>query len=369
MRQLKTGGKLQEHGIIFTRLPNGDGRYSICIMADGQRVHRVVGNESDGTTREQAFEFISKVKMEAKEQRLNLPKGRKTQMSFKEAAIKYLERLRDERDYKCKERRIRLHLMPFFKTFTLSKISPFDVERYKKKRLTDALKIRRKGLTSQATVNRELAILSHLFNKSVEWGWIEKIPCRVKKYKEDNQRTTYLTAEQIQRVLEIAKEDQNQHIYSYMFIALNTAMRHMEILSLKKEDIDFNRMVIQIREAKAGAREQPMSNELAEFLREYTSWHKGTFLFPSPKSCTGYLKEIRKPFARVIETAGLDPKEVVRHTLRHTVITHLVQAGVDLPTVKRISGHKTLIMVERYSHQNNEHIQSAFDRLKLRVGG
>jgi len=28
-------------------------------------------------------------------------------------------------------------------------------------------------------------------------------------------------------------------------------------------------------------------------------------------------------------------------------ITHLVQAGVDLPTVKRISGNKTMIMVER----------------------
>ncbi|MEZ4575790.1 MAG: tyrosine-type recombinase/integrase, partial [Vampirovibrionales bacterium] len=47
------------------------------------------------------------------------------------------------------------------------------------------------------------------------------------------------------------------------------------------------------------------------------------------------------------------------NTLRHTAITHLVQAGIDLPTVKRISGHKTLRMVERYSHQNGEHIQAA----------
>ena len=39
-----------------------------------------------------------------------------------------------------------------------------------------------------------------------------------------------------------------------------------------------------------------------------------------------------------------------------TAITHLVQAGVDLPAVKRISGHKTLIMAERYTHQNGEHM-------------
>jgi site-specific recombinase XerD len=68
---------------------------------------------------------------------------------------------------------------------------------------------------------------------------------------------------------------------------------------------------------------------------------------------------IEKSFRRVVRAAGLDPKIVVRHTLRHTAITHLVQAGVDLPTVKRISGHKTLIMIERYAHQNNAHPASS----------
>jgi site-specific recombinase XerD len=75
---------------------------------------------------------------------------------------------------------------------------------------------------------------------------------------------------------------------------------------------------------------------------------------------------IEKPFRRVVEAAGLDPKQIVRHTLRHTAITHLVQAGIDLPTVKRISGHKTLQMVERYSHQNGTHIQAAMDKLEQR---
>lgn len=42
------------------------------------------------------------------------------------------------------------------------------------------------------------------------------------------------------------------------------------------------------------------------------------------------------------------------------------QAGVDLPTVKRISGHKTLQMVERYSHQNGAHIQAEMDKLDQR---
>ena len=39
---------------------------------------------------------------------------------------------------------------------------------------------------------------------------------------------------------------------------------------------------------------------------------------------------------------------------------------MDLPTVKRISGHKTLAMVERYAHANGEHIQAAMDKLEKR---
>ena len=60
-------------------------------------------------------------------------------------------------------------------------------------------------------------------------------------------------------------------------------------------------------------------------------------------------------------------RRITRHTLRHTAITHLVQAGVDLPTVQRVSGHKTLQMVCRYSHQNQQHVQAALTKLDDRI--
>jgi site-specific recombinase XerD len=76
--------------------------------------------------------------------------------------------------------------------------------------------------------------------------------------------------------------------------------------------------------------------------------------------------DIRKAFRRAVIAAGLDPDKIVRHTLRHTAITHMVQAAVDLPTVKVFSGHKTLAMVERYSHANAAHVQGALDKLEAR---
>jgi hypothetical protein len=73
---------------------------------------------------------------------------------------------------------------------------------------------------------------------------------------------------------------------------------------------------------------------------------------------------IQKPFRRVVVAAGLDPQDA--HPPHAAACRHLVQAGVDLPNVQRISGHKTLQMAVRYSHQNGEHIRTAMDKLESR---
>jgi integrase len=365
MRNLKTGEILNEHGILFERLSNGDGRYTVNIMVDAQRIHRVIGKESDGTTRTQAEEFIEKAKQDAKAGRLNLPKGRKLILNFKEAAEKYLEKLKIEggRNLKAKSSQLSQHLTPFFGEMPLSKISSFDVERYKK--------MRQEKPAKRTTINRELAILSHLFNKAIEWDWIDKRPAKIARFKEDQGRTVYLTTEQVTRLIEAAKQDQNPQVYLFITIGLGTSMRPMEILSIKLENIDLNRYVIYIPQAKAGAREQPVTAHLAEVLKKHLANVEADqiWLFPSAKTKTKHTVNIKKSYRRVVEAAGLDPTQIVRHTLRHTAITHLVQAGVDLPTVRRISGHKTLRMVERYSHQNGAHIQKAMDKLQQSYHG
>ena len=115
MRKLLPGQTLVEHGITFERTSNGDGVFTVGIMVHGQRIHRVVGRESDGTTRTQAEEFIEKVRSDAKNDRLALPKGRKVALSFREAARRYLERLEEGggKDLKMKRQRLELHLLRF----------------------------------------------------------------------------------------------------------------------------------------------------------------------------------------------------------------------------------------------------------------
>jgi len=362
IRKTKSGETINEHGITFFRQSDGDGRYTVNIMVDGQRIHRVIGRESEGTTRKQAEDYIEKVRTEARQGRLNLPRGRKLTLGFASAADKYIDTLTLEggKDIKSKSMRLKHHLKPFFADKPLAKISTFDIERYKKHRLDEN--------AAAGTINRELAALSHLLSKSVEWKWINHKPATIKRLKEGSGRITYLTTEQIDRLINAAISDRFPQLYPFIVIGLETSLRRSEILSIRIEDIDIDRRVIYIPQSKTGAREQPITAHLANFLQGYIDAAPDgqEWFFPSAKSKTGHTVNIEKPWKRVVLAAELDPTQVVRHTLRHTAITHLVQAGVDLPTVKRISGHKTLSMVERYSHQNGEHIRSAMDKLDLR---
>ena len=364
LKALSAGDRDTENGITFERLANGNGVYSVNIMVDRQRIHRVIGRESDGTTRTQCEVFIESTRTAAREDRLALPKGRKVALSFADAGKNYIAKLKEEggKSINRKERQLELHLNPFFGSTPLPKVSSFDIARYRKQRVAAG--------AAEATINRELAVVSHLFNKAVEWGWMAHRPAKVVRFKEDKGRIVYLTPEQCQRVLDAALGDLSPHIYPFTKIALSTSMRMSEILRMEREHVDIERKRIFIPSAKAGARDQPITSELAVFLKKHMEGlPKGSkWLFPSVASKTEHLVTIRKAHRRVVKAAGLDPDVVVRHTFRHTAITHLVQSGVDLPTVQKISGHKTLAMVGRYSHANGTHIDAAMDKLEARMG-
>ena len=139
IRKLRPGQKVAEHGITVERLGTGDLRYSVNIMVDGKRVHRVIGRDSEGVTRTQCEEFIEQARTDARAARLNLPKGRKLALTFSAASEDYMKRLEqsDGKNLPIKRRQLRMYLKPFFGIMRLDAITPFTIEKYKRQRLDD----------------------------------------------------------------------------------------------------------------------------------------------------------------------------------------------------------------------------------------
>jgi integrase len=359
IRRLRPGERIAEHGIIAERLADGDLRYSVNVMVDGERIHRAIGLESDRVTRTQCEEFIEAKRTEARAGRLALPKGRKLALTFAVAAERYVERLEDGggKNLPIKRRQLRMYLSPYFGVQRLDSVTEFTVEKYKKKRLEEG--------AAPATVNRELATLSHLFYSAVEWRWLDRVPVRLGKRKlaESPGRIIALTDEQCVALLRAAMAGPNPDCWLFVAFGLNTAMRHDEIICARWDRLDLPNRRLFIPDAKAGQREQPITPELAENLaRERDNRDDRTgWIFPSPHkdSKTGHVARMDRPFRDAVIRAGLDPTQVTPHVMRHTAVTKLVQSGVDLPTIQRISGHKTIAMVLRYVHVHGQHIDRA----------
>jgi integrase len=361
IRRLKVGEKITEHGITVERLADGDLRYSVNVMVDGKRIHRVVGKESDGVTRTQCEDFISTAQADARAGRLSLPKGRKLPLTVARAADDYVSRLEQTggRNIKVKCQHLRMHVKPFFGAMRLDAITTFPIERYKKQRKGES--------AAAATINRELATLSHLLSKALEWGWIDRIPVRPRQLPEGDGRITTLTDDEYDRLMQTAIAGSDPDLWLFTAIAASTSMRHSEILRARWDHLDLANRRLFIPRAKAGAREQPITASLADTLareREMRDDKEG-WIFPSrySNSTLGHRESMEHSFRIAVVRAGLDPTIVTPHVLRHTAITKLVQAGVDLPTIQRISGHRTIKMVLRYSHVHGQHIDQAISAL------
>jgi integrase len=250
-----------------------------------------------------------------------------------------------------------MYLVPYFGAQRLDAITGFTVEKYKKQRLDQG--------ASPATVNRELATLSHLFYSAVEWRWLDRVPVRLGKRKlaESPGRIIALTDAECDALMRAAIAGANPYCWLFVAFGLNTAMRHDEIMCTRWEQLDLTNRRLFIPDAKAGQREQPITPELAEILareRDMREDREG-WIFPSPHadSKRGHAANMGRPFKDAVVRAGLDPVAITPHVMRHTAITKLVQAGVDLPTIQRISGQKTLAMVLRYFHVHGQHIDQA----------
>ncbi len=243
------------------------------------------------------------------------------------------------------------NLKPFFAGKYLHEITPLDMEKYKRKRQRQV---------SNATVNREVACLKHIFTKAIEWGMVQKNPGKkVKLLRERNTRLRYLDEKEIGRLYDAGAE----HLKPIVIVALNTGMRKEEILSLKWKDVDYRIRTISILDTKNGeSREIPM-NDIVH--RTLLAVRKADSPWVFCKKSGERYGNVRKAFEGARKRAGI--VDFRFHDLRHTFASHLVMAGVDLRTVQELLGHKSFEMTLRYAHLSPEHKKAALDILCKRL--
>jgi integrase len=255
----------------------------------------------------------------------------------------------------------------------------------------------KKGGMQPRSINRDVQRLQSVLSRAREWGVLNSSPLAgLRPLKADKTgRVRFLTAEEegaLRKALETREDGLRQararfnawrvardkkplperegdyldHLRPLVMLALNTGLRRGELLGLTWGSVNFSDKILTVTAATAKSghtRRVPLNREALEVL---TAWHarqgkpkSDAFVFPGHDG--ERMTRIDSSWESLMKAAKL--KNFRLHDCRHHFASKLVQAGVDLYTVKELLGHSEIAMTERYSHLKPENLRAAVERI------
>jgi len=251
---------------------------------------------------------------------------------------------------------------------TLNRVTPTILVECRKK-LSEGITTR-KNKRSGSTVNRYIAALSAAYGVAVnEWHWIAENPVlRIKKEKENPSRVRFLSADERTALLETCKGSRHDGLYLITLIALSTGMRQAEIMTVKWDQVNFERRTITLFKTKnKEIRVVPIVGIAATQLKAFGKIRdlKNPFVFTGKNDANALFP--RKAWEDAIKDANI--KDFHFHDCRHSAASELAMNGASLHEIAAVLGHKTLAMVQRYAHLSEQHTMSVVERMNNAVFG
>lgn len=215
-----------------------------------------------------------------------------------------------------------------------------------------------------STYNVHAAALRFLYSFTLERpeevAWVGQMKVR-------HHPPVILSVQEVERLLDALGSLRMQSI---VMTAYGCGLRVSEVVQLRVEDIDSDRMVIHVCRGKGDRdRYTMLPKRLLELLRAYWKQERlpGPDLFPGRKPGTVLRrKTVNLAMKEAAATAKLK-KRISPHSLRHAFATHLLETGTDLRTLQVLLGHKSIRTTAKYAQVSPAMIRktkSPADRLR-----
>jgi integrase len=188
----------------------------------------------------------------------------------------------------------------------------------------------------------DLVLLRHAWNIArIEWGWeIGVNPISLIRMPKTNPpRERRLRAGEYEKLKHASRATLSWYLWPLVEIAIETAMRRGEILSLKWEYIDLEKSRALLPLTKNGRSRWVPLNETALTHLELIP-HSADHVFPITDVA------VRQAWDRLRKRAGIT--DLTFHDLRHEALSRMFEKGMNIPQVMSISGHQTASQLFRY---------------------
>jgi len=184
--------------------------------------------------------------------------------------------------------------------------------------------------------------------------YYEKVLGRKKQYirisrpRKEFKLPTVLTLEEVEKIIQLTKNIKHKCILMTIY---SGGLRRSELINLRVEDIDSERMLIKVCGAKGKKdRYTLLSERLLSELREYyLKYHPTHWLFEGQEGGQYSATSIEKIFHDAVKRSHIR-KHVTPHSLRHSFATHLLEQGTNLRYIQALLGHASTKTTQIYTH-------------------
>ena len=198
---------------------------------------------------------------------------------------------------------------------------------------------------SNNTVRLELAFISVVFEQCAkEWGYKVNNPVKqIRIPKPGKPRQRRLGPSEEEALLAACAASSATYLHSLVVLAIETGMRFGELVSSTWDNVDLKARTIHLPNTKNGhPRTVPLSTRALEAIRTVPSGYEERVFTGKPGS-------IRAAFGAALKRSGVG-SDLRFHDLRHEAVTRLFEKGLNPIEVGMISGHRSMGMLQRYTH-------------------
>lgn len=182
-------------------------------------------------------------------------------------------------------------------------------------------------------------------------------------FKKSNSIPTVLSKTEVQLLFKMCSDDLlGKRDRAILSLYYGCSLRRQEATNLNREDVDFDRGTLFISKSKTRQQRYVfMSDEVAQFIEDYVYNVREKLLDPKQYECALLVAQGGKRmanetvvyrFKKLVEATknkALIHKNPSLHTLRHSIATHLLHAGMKLENIALFLGHKSLDSTQIYT--------------------
>lgn len=229
------------------------------------------------------------------------------------------------------------HLLRLLKAYPIEDLTP--------KRLKDYFLycVQKEGM-AERKLNGKINAIKFYFEQVLHRP---KMFFDIPRPKKPQQLPKTLSKNEVRRIFEVTGN--LKHLVA-LKLSYGMGLRVSEVVNLKVEDIDSDRMVVHIRGAKGKKdRYVPLPTSIMPLLRRYYLDYRPQEYLLEGQYGGQYAKvSVQHIFKTAMNKAGVR-KRVGIHGLRHSYATHLLESGADMRFIQELLGHNSIKTTQIYT--------------------